>query len=224
MTATRDFVSSLPELPLEPFEVAGALGSSSRGPFLTIQPHQQSAPKPITGSAAAMSRSSAATRKYYTQAIYPRVICLDPGDLVIAPATSGMKAPKAEVAPANADVASLARSERFYKLSALGSRKFADPLWCSVKYGPWLAIAIERESCFDGVPNSWELFIVEVPEVGLTWSGAWEDMPPYPSLQVTMGDKVLASQHSDCCAGFKWCDVTHSCIPMSVTCMDTHPA
>ena len=82
--------------------------------------------------------------------------------------------------------------ERFYKLTSLKSVPFHHPLWCSVKYGPWLAIAKETESCIDGAPATWEFSIVEVPEVSLLWFGYWEDMPAYPSLQVIMGDLVPA--------------------------------
>jgi hypothetical protein len=121
------------------------------------------------------------------------------------------------------DILALARYERFYKLSSLKSERFINPLFCSVKYGPWLATAIETTSCELG-PSRWEFWIVEMPEVFLAWFGMWEDMPPYPSLWVTMGDKVQASATQLCCPGYYWCPITMSCIPDQVPCKDTQPA
>jgi hypothetical protein len=83
MSKTRDLIDRLPELPLEPFEAAGRLERSDRGPFLTIRPHKYPAPKHPTVRPRAQSKSSYAIRKYFTQALYPRVICYDPGDLIV---------------------------------------------------------------------------------------------------------------------------------------------
>lgn len=224
MDKTADIIRRLPEFPLEPFELAGVLDHSDRGPYLTIRPHPQTAPTPpVTSPSAALKKSSHAIRKYFTQAIYPRVICHDPGDLLVGFRMDLGQAPAGEGSETRPDVAALARRERFYKLSTFKKVELPRPYWCSVKYGPWLAIAVERESCIDGDQNLWEFFIVEVPEVALTWYGEWDDMPPYPSLQVTMGDKVLASQERHCCAEFEWCATTQSCIPMAVDCQDAYP-
>jgi len=43
MSTTYDLINRLAELPLEPFEVAGTLDRSDRGPFLTIRPHKSPA-------------------------------------------------------------------------------------------------------------------------------------------------------------------------------------
>jgi hypothetical protein len=64
------------------FEVAGALDHSDRGPFLTIRPHKFPAPDRPTAPPHAPSKSSFTIRKYYAQALYPRVICYDPGALL----------------------------------------------------------------------------------------------------------------------------------------------
>lgn len=225
MDTARDVISRLPELPVEAFEVAGRLGPSARGPYLTITPHTRPEPRPPAGGTiAAPNKSSACVRKYYTQAIYPRVICYDPGDLLVS---AGMSIDKERADVGREplrDVAALARKERLYKLSALNGATLKHPYWCSVKYGPWLAIASESESCTDGEQNRWEFFIVEVPEVALIWWGRWEDMPAYPSLQVTMGNKVMFSEERVCCPGFQWCATTQSCIPSTVDCGGAYPA
>lgn len=222
MSTSHDLINRLPELPLEPFEVAGTLDRSDRGPFLTIRPHKSPAPDPPTAQPLAPSKSGFTVRKYFTQAVY-RVICYYPDDLLVSP---GMKVapqphPGRDCPPT--DIVALAGQERFYKLTSLKSVPLHDPLWCSVKYGPWLAIAKETESCTAGVPPTWEFYIVEVPEVSLVWSGNWEDIPPYPSLQVVMGDLKLAAHEYQCCSGFQWCPTTQSCIPLSVPCQDPIP-
>lgn len=223
MGAADDLVRRLPELPLETFEAAGTLERSDRGPFVTIRPRRQPVPDPPPAPANAAPKSSFTTRKYFAQAIYPRVICYDPGDLVVGltmdiepPPFPGRDRPPI-------DVAVLAGQERHYKLSALQSVPFRHPLWCSVKYGPWLAVVIETESCTQGVPNRWEFVIVEVPDVFLVWYGEWEDMPPFPSLTVIMGDLAPAGHQTSCCPGFKWCPTTQSCIPLQVNCPDPVP-
>ena len=230
MKTTHDIISRLPELPLEPFQVAGTLGRSDRGPYLTIRPHSQPPPKPSVSSpstAALAKKSSFRTRTYFTQVTYPRLHCYEPGDLV---AGVTMEVPEVDArlgksrGEAPPTIAALARNERFYKLSTFNDVKLPHPYWCSVRYGPWLAIATERESCVDGEPNFWELFIVEVPEVGVTWYGAWEDIPPYQSLQVAMGDRWLKNEESGPCDGFKWCATTQSYIPVNVNCQNAHPA
>jgi hypothetical protein len=223
MKTPRDIIDRLPELPLEPFEVAGTLGQSKRGPYLTIRPHSRPAPKsPVSPSLAGPNKSSFSTREYATWVTYPRLHCYDPGDLLAGMTLNVDQALGDWRSETHSHMAGLAQRERLYKLSTFNGVKLPHPYWCSVRYGPWLAIAIERESCIYGESNFWELFIAEVPEVGLSWYGAWEDMPPYPSLQV-MRDKTLVSEEPGCCAGFKWCATTRSCIPEHVNCADAEP-
>lgn len=224
MSAVDDLFRRLPELPQETFEAAGTLERSDRGPFVTIRPHKPPMPQEPPVLAHAVSKSSSTVRRYFTQALYPRVICYDPGDLVhdLAMSVDPQPFPGRDRPPT--DFAALAGQERFYKLSVLRSAPLRQPLWCSVKYGPWLAVAKETESCFEGVTNQWEFFIVEVPEVALVWFGEWEDMPPFPSLTVIMGDLAPAGQETTCCGGFHWCPTTQSCIPTEVDCQDPIPA
>jgi hypothetical protein len=224
MSAVHDVLRRLPELPQETFEAAGTLQRSDRGPFVTLRPHKPAAPQEPPVPANAPSKSSFTVRRYFTQALYPRVICYDPGDLVVGLEMRFDPQPFPGRDQPPTDVATLAREERFYKLSALASGPLRNPLWCSVKYGPWLAVANETESCLVGVPNQWEFFIVEVPEVALVWFGEWADMPAFPSLTVIMGDLVLAGHETVCCPGFQWCPTTQSCIPLQVDCQDPFPA
>jgi hypothetical protein len=223
MSTADDRFRELPELPLETFEAVGTLERSDRGPFVTLRPHAPPAPQAPPVPANAVSKSSYSIRRYYTQAIYPRLICYDPGVLVESMATRVDPTPPGRDRPPT-DVTALAGQERFYKLSPV---KNVSPgtLWCSVKYGPWLAEAREIESCLEGVPNQWEFFIIEMPEVALVWFGEWQDMPAFPSLWVTMNDRPLFEVEGPfCCGGYKWCPTTGSCIPNQVPCQDAIPA
>lgn len=222
MSTVPDLLSQLPELPRETFEAVGTLERSDRGPFVTLRPHKPPAPQEPPVPANAPSKSSYTVRRWFTQAIYPRVVCYDPGPLLVGLKMS-VKPPQPFPEPPT-DLAALAGQERFYKLSSLESVPLRMPLWCSVKSGPWLAVARETESCLEGVPTTWEFSIVEMPEVALVWFGEWQDMPAFPSLWVTMNDKVLAGQQTFCCAGFHWCPTTGSCIPQSIDCQDPIPA
>lgn len=232
MSAEHDLFRRLPELPEETFEAVGTLERSDRGPFVTLRPHKPEAPSEPPVLAHAVSKSSYSIRRYYTQAIYPRVICYDPGVLVESMATRadpppspGSPSPGFDRPPS--DLTVLAGRERFYKLSTrgrFGLENVNAALWCSVKHGPWLAIATETESCLEGELNRWEFSIVEMPEVSLVWWGGWKDMPAFPSLYVTT-DLVLTGQpETYCCGGFKWCATTGSCIPDGVPCMEAMPA
>ena len=225
MSNTYDLIQRLPELPVETFEAAGTFERSDRGPFVTLRPH----PGPTIDAPPAhplpfAPKSSFSTRQYFTQALYPRVICFDPGDLVVGLAMDFDPKPFPGRDRPATNLAALAKQERFYKLSALKSVRFTNPLWCSVKYGPWLAMVTEAESCITGAPSLWEFFIVEIPQVTLVWSGQWEDIPSFPSLKVIMGNLALSSETLSCCPGFQWCATTQSCIPLEVTCQDPIPA
>jgi hypothetical protein len=220
----------LPELPLEPFEVAGKLAHAKRGPFLTIVPPVRPEPKPpsTTVPVPHVPVPAFEVRKYFTQAIYPRVICIDPGEfvneIVLDPTPDGGTDEDGRVdQTGRADIAVLARREQHYKLSALNGTKLHHALWCTVKYGPWLAVAIETESCILGEPNRWEFQIVEVPEVAMLWYGQWLDQPSFPNLTVIKGDLALAGVSRQCCPGSKWCPTTQSCIPNQVNCQPPVP-
>ena len=220
----KERIDQLPELPVETFEATGELCYADNVPVVTIRPEQFPEPVKPSGVLPAPNKSSAAQRRYWTQVTYPRVICQHPGDLELDPGHLFVEQGKRDADRPNGDVAALAQRERFYKLSALKGARLKHPLWCSVKYGPWLAIVVEQESCITGTPNFWQLAIVEMPQVSLSWYGYWEDIPSYPSLNVIMGDLVMFHQSVQCCPGFKFCPTTMSCIPNAVPCLDNVPA
>jgi hypothetical protein len=225
----RDLIYSLPELPLAPLELGGKLALSRRGPFLTIDPPARPAPAPPKGVAHLAPTSAFEIRKYWTQCTYPRLICIDPGDLigdlVLDPTpddgTGGVD-PGGVVGP-RPDLAVLARRERHYKLSKWNGSTLHHPYWCTVKYGPWLAVAVETESCITGAPNRWEFAIVEMPNVAMIWYGAWLDQPSLPNLTVIKGDLQMFDVTRSCCAGYKYCPTTESCIPLQVNCQSPVP-
>jgi hypothetical protein len=229
MRKDRYSIDALPELPVEVFEVAGTLAHAKRGPFLTIMPPAQPVPAPPKPPAVPLAPiSSFEVRKYYTQAIYPRVICIDPGDLISDVAfdpTSGGGGgddPRGDVF-GRADLATLARREQQYKLTTLHGNRLHHALWCTVKYGPWLAVVYETESCITGEPNRWEFWIVEVPEVYMVWYGQWLDQPSLPNLTVIKGDLAPAGVSRQCCPGYHWCPTTQSCIPIQIECKPPVP-
>ena len=181
--------------------MAGKLGRSRRGPYLTIVPPTRPAPKAPTPVPLPhqIPNSSYQIRTYYAQCIYPRVICIDFSDffddLVLDPGPSGGgggggRGPGDVVGP-RPNMALLAKQERHYKLSTLNGVSLAHPFWCTVKYGPWLCIVKESESCITGEPNRWEFFIAEMPEVSMLWYGQWLDQPRLPNLTVIKGDLAL---------------------------------
>jgi hypothetical protein len=224
----REKISRLPELPVETFEVAGKLGFSDKVPVITILPHKFPEPvKPPNPTPFATNKSTAWHRSYYVQVIYPRVFCQPPWDPLLINDAQAMnffkEEDKDETCQAKWDVAAIAKKERFYKLSTLNGAKLQHPFWCSVKGGPWLAITKEDESCIDGLPNFWRLWIIEMPQVALSWYGHWEDIPSYPALTVIMGDLMMFDNYPTCCPGFKWCPTTMSCIPNSINCQDNIP-
>jgi hypothetical protein len=119
----------------------------------------------------------------------------------------------------NASVAAIAQRERFYKLTKLKGQQLKSTLWCSVQYGPWLAIAIEEQSCVE-IKSFWQLGIPGMPEVGVMWYGLWTDIPPYPSLTVLANDLVLFKVERFCCPGYTFCPTTMSCLRNEIRCPD----
>jgi hypothetical protein len=223
----KEQIEALPELPVKTFEAAGKLSYADNVPVVTIRPNKfpkpGKPPKPDKGSGVLplAPKSEALTLYYWVQAIYPRVICQEPSlDLAAARETLFVEQGSPASDRPNANPAAVAQRERFYKLTKLKGARLANPLWCSVKYGPWLAMAVEQESCTSGVPNTWQFAIVEMPEVALTWYGQWEDMPSYPLLSVITGDRPLFRTERQCCAGFRFCSSTMSCLAISIPCPD----
>jgi hypothetical protein len=221
MTTGRDAIAALPELPLEPFELAGYLAHARRGPYVTIVPEKLPLPAPPPPPPHAVPRGQFETRQYWALVTYPRVFCHDPGDLLDGLALDpGPSAPPAR----QQDLPALVTRERHYKLSALKGVRFRHPLFCTVKGGPWTAFVVETESCTNGVPNRWELNVSGIPEISLVWYGLWLDQPAFPNLTVIKNSLQLSNVTLQCCPGNQWCPTTESCIPLALDCQDIIPA
>lgn len=224
MDTLREKIKRLPELPVEPFEVSGKLGFSDKMPVITIRPLKFRAPKKPS-TRLGPNKSQFSIRKYFVQVTYPRVVCQPPLNQHID--TTGLFEEEEgenrdESRLPESNIESISKKVRYYKLTRLKGKKLYEPFWCSVKYGPWLAMVIEEESCIS-VHNSWLLFIIEMPEVFLRWYGLWNDIPSYPSLHVIMGTLAMFDQSHSCCPGYKYCPPTESCIPVQVKCQDQVP-
>jgi hypothetical protein len=225
MDTLREKIKRLPELPVEPFEVAGKLGFSDKMPVITIIPHKFRAPKKPS-TKLGPNKSQFSIRKYFVQVTYPRVICQPPVNQQFDTTKlfedeegenrDGSRFPES-------NIESISKKVRYYKLTKLNGRRLYEPFWCSVKSGPWLAMVMEEESCSFYIPNSWHLFIIEMPQVFLRWYGLWNDIPSYPSLHVIMGTLAMFDQSHSCCPGYKYCPPTESCIPFQVKCQDQVP-
>ena len=188
---TAQSLDHLPELPLERFESIGPLERSDRGPFLTIKPPRVAPLRPSVPLPDVKKKASHMTRRHFAWAIYPVVVCHDPGpfvdDLQIADETSsgsGLGLREDEVREAAGRV-------EHYRLSTWEGRTFPRPLWCTVHHGPWYGRFIEQESCTEGDnEHKWDFFLegVQAPDLGVTtWFGGITDMPPVPSLSIIWG-------------------------------------
>jgi hypothetical protein len=219
-TTLQEKISRLPELPVEPLELAGKLGYSDKVPIVTIRPHKLPDPVKPPSITPHPKKAETSLYKYYTQVTYPRVICQPPPYEEFNVATLFNQEGNEGSSQPESDIETIGKKERFYKLTTLNGVKLQIPFWCSVKYGPWLAIATQQESCNVGEPDFWQLYIIEMPEVLLSWYGTWEDMPPYPSLHVFMNDKTMFGSQRMCCPGYQMCFPSMSCIPFEVNCPD----
>lgn len=215
MSQSSYTIDELPELPLEALELGGRLRRAPRAPVLTVDPPKLAPPETPPTPTPLVPKSQFTTRRYLAQATYPRVVCYPFPELPEEIVLEQPAPPRSRT-----DLVLTARSERHFKLSHFEGTRLERPHFCSVKYGPWAAVAIEQESCTVGVPNSWEFFIVEMPEVHLQWFGFWEDIPAYPSLHVIMGTLTQVDEATACCPGYKLCPATQSCIDISINCND----
>ena len=129
MTTLREKIKRLPELPVEPFEVAGKLGFSDKMPVITIRPHKFRAPK--KPSTKLDSKSEFSIRKYFVQVTYPRVICQPPLNQQFN--TSGLFEDEEgkngnESRLPESNIESISKKVRYYKLTKLNGRKLYEPL------------------------------------------------------------------------------------------------
>lgn len=205
-------VSRLPELPTE---LATDLIQSRDSKVLHTKPLTKlGLPRPAPPAAFCPMNSSADVASFFTYVLYPMVVCQSPWQYDAAvlesffakPAPSSVRVP---VKPAYA-------SE--YKLSSFQDRKLVNPLFCSVRSGPWGAWVKEEEMCTTncgGLPPATTVEIPAAPQpLVLQWTGPWTD--PHPPLYIVPPGGVNNSAY--CCPGFKTCN--GSCVPFEVNCDD----
>jgi hypothetical protein len=138
MTTLHEKISRLPELPIEAFEVAGKLGYSDKVPVITILPHKFPDPVKPSNPTPLAPKAEVSWRSYYTQVTYPRVICQPPPYEVNEVATLFKQDGRSGSGQPESNIETIAKKERFYKLTTLNGVKLQIPFWCSVKYGPGL--------------------------------------------------------------------------------------
>lgn len=222
-TTLKERIDQLPELPVATFESGGKFGYADNMPIVTLRSHKFPKPKPPKrpSTLPIIPKSGALKRTYWVLVTYPLIHCHGPatdlevdGNLFTEQGTRESDRP-------NANPAAIAQRQRFYKLSRLNGRRLRSPLWCSVTYGPWLATAIEQESCLVGAKSTWQFVLGQGSDVAFSWYGDWEDMPPYPLLYVFMNERALAGQPElTCCPGYRFCPTTMSCLSVHINCPD----
>lgn len=156
---------------------------------------------------------------------YPKVVCQPPTvDPTVDQVNSDGLFEQADIGASRhheTDLEMISKKERFYKLTKLKGRILQRPWWCSVKYGPWVALVTETVSCIANEPNHWTLSIGEIPEVIVSWYGNWTDIPPYPTLRLfPVLPLTFFEESHGCCPGYQWCGPLDACIPLSVDCKE----
>lgn len=210
-------IDRLPELPVEALELGGELDFAETEPVLTIIPLKTAPPDRGKPSAVAKERSEHYVRKYLTQVTYPKLWCYPPNELVARNLSTVLERSREPLPEHERDPLAVANHEAYYKLSSHAGAPLAPPWFCRVHYGPWSAVAVEQQACHLQLPSRWTL-VVPVADLILIWDGLWEDLPPYPNLQVIMGDLYLRDEAWLCCPGYVWCSTTNACIPVQVPC------
>lgn len=225
MSKSKYTIDQLPELPLETLKLGGELEFSSTEPVLTLKAPPITPPDEISPTPTAVPTSQHAVRQYITQATYPRVVCHPLPELFELAVEAVFEREQKPLRESRADLHELAGQTHYYKLTRHEVAKKSGPLFCTVKYGPWAAVAREEESCFIGVPSRWTFHIVEMPQVALIWDGEWMDIPVhlYPNLHVITGDLHKVGEAYPCCDGYEWCPTTGSCIQANEECKDPWP-
>jgi hypothetical protein len=156
LTTLQERIKQLPELPIKSLEVAGKLGYSDKLPLITIRPRKFPAPKkPSTTKNG--SKSTWSIRKYAVMVTYPKVVCQPPTvDPTVDQVNSTGLFEQTDIGASReheTDLEMISKKVRFYKLTRLNGRILQRPWWCSVKYGPWVALVTETVSCISNEPN-----------------------------------------------------------------------
>ncbi len=219
-------IDDLPELPLEALSLGGELGPAKTEPVITILPKEFVEPdKPTLPSDPKVTPHvdlpGRVVTHYWTRVTYPRVICHPPSaltDQVVKRVLQKQeKSDRRETSESKADQPQM----RYYKLSNYQSKKLIinKPWFCTVHGGPWMATVVATQRC-DGSGTDWRLEVSGLPELYMTWSGVWEDIPSgiYPNLGIFLDELHFEEKTSECCPGFDKCYATNSCIPVTVPC------
>jgi len=215
MNKHTDLLSRLPELPIELFELSGKLDYSQNAPVITNRP-QAVTVKPQAIATPRISLASHELRTYYAWVLYPHVMCTpfpDP-EAVAALRLETAKPPSPRHA---ADLAVIADTRHFYKLSRFRGQDLATPWGCEVRYGPWFGKITYNQSCDDQVPDRWALFS-PVLTMQIEWEGGPDDMPSLPNLTVVWNAGQPAEVTRQCCPGHRWCPSSQSCLRDSIDC------
>jgi len=211
-------IADLPELPLEAFELSGKLEQHGFDPVLSIKPLKLPRPKKPDVATAPAQKCSYMEKTYLSQVLYPKVVCYPPSELFDTAIATALQHPLKDVSPNEFNLDLISNYNRFYKLSKFKGTRLTNPFYCTVKYGPWSAVVVEKEACDTDGASSWTLTVNAIPGLLLHWYGTWLNVPSYPLLQIIKGDLSLNSQKPNCCPGCKWCPATHTCILNSVSC------
>lgn len=219
MNKHTDVLKRLPELPVELFERSGKLDYSQHAPVITIRPNTVTAKPP--GVAAAPNRASHELRTYFAWVLYPHVVCTPIPDLEILAALE-LQPDKPPSPRHAADLAAVADTRHFYKLSRFQGRDLVTPWGCEVRYGPWFGTIAYTQSCDDHLPDRW-ILSSPVLSMQIAWEGSADDMPAVPNLTVVWDPNQPADVSRQCCPGYRWCPSSQSCLPNSIDCPGLTP-
>ena len=220
MSKHSDILSRLPELPLEPFELSAKLDYSEHAPVITNRFEAITVTPATIPTPHAPNRSSHETRRYFAWILYPHVVCTPVPDLEVMARVN--TAPGKGPPPSHAgDLAAIADTRLFFKLTKFRGTDLATPWGCEVRYGPWFGIIDYTESCSDAIPDHWVLYAPGMT-ISVSWEGAADDMPSVPNLTVLWDPGQPASVQVQCCPGFYFCN--GGCIPNQIPCPGHVPA
>ncbi len=214
MAKHADILSRLPELPLEPFELSAKLDYSERAPVITNRFEAITIEPAVIPTPHEAKRSSYTIKRYFAWVIYPHVVCTPVPDLEVMARvnTQPGKSPQPQHA---GDLAVIAETRLFFKLSRFRGTDLATPWGCEVRYGPWFGIIDYTQSCFDDSLGRWVLYAPGM-SISVAWEGDADDMPSVPNLTVVWDPGQPAHVGFDCCPGFRMCN--GGCLANQIDC------
>jgi hypothetical protein len=215
MAKHTDLLSRLPELPVQLFEQSAKLDHSEHAPVIINRPKAVSLKSRIVAPHAP-NRSSHELRRYFAWVLYPHVVCTPMPDLEVI---ARIKTQPGKASPPQhpADLAAIAETRSFYKLTRFQGVDLATPWGCEVRYGPWFGVITYNQTCDDQLPDRWAL-VSSVLSMEVEWEGGPDDMPAVPNLTVIWDPASPAQVSVDCCPGFRWCPASGSCLSEKIDC------